>query len=117
MPTWPNGLRILADSLMASYSKTLNVSMECDASVGITKQLVIEGCGCTILSRASVQDEVARGLLQAVPLANPDVFREVAIVTPQNRPAILNQRQVIETVRKVVLTLVEDGLWGDATIV
>jgi len=117
MPTWPNGLRILADTLMASHSRTLNVSMECDASVGITKQLVMEGCGCTILSMASVQDEVMRGLLQAAPLAHPDVYRDVAIVTPKNRPPILKLRQIIETVREVIFALVKNGLWGNATIV
>src|SRR5687767_8005916 len=52
MPTWPNGLRILAETLMAGHSRTLNISMECDASVAITKQLVMEGCGCAILSMA-----------------------------------------------------------------
>ena len=117
MPSRPNGLRVLAESLMARHSKALNVSMECDASVGITKQLVIEGCGCTILPMASVHDEVTRGILQAVPLTNPDVFRDVAIITPQNRPPILHQRQVVGTVRKLILSLVEDGHWIDATIV
>ena len=117
IPSLPNSLRVLAESLMARHSKTLNVSMECDASVGITKQLVIEGCGCTILPMASVHDEVIRGILQAVPLVDPDVFRDVAIVTPQNRPPILHQRQIVATVRQTILTLVENGLWRDATLV
>ncbi|HEV7618867.1 MAG TPA: LysR family transcriptional regulator [Burkholderiaceae bacterium] len=117
LPSQPHGLRVLAESLVARFSKSLQISMECDASIYITKQLVAEGCGCTILPLASVQDEVRRGVLKAAPLVMPDVIRDVAIILPRNRPPIAGQRQVTQTIRQEIARLVESGQWGDATLV
>jgi LysR family nitrogen assimilation transcriptional regulator len=114
VPTRPHGLRVLAESLVARHSKTLRVAMECDASVYITKQLVAENCGCTILPLAAVHDEVNAGVLQAAPLIEPEVVRDVAIVSGRNRPPIPSQWQVLRTVGEQMRALVEGGHWPDA---
>jgi LysR family nitrogen assimilation transcriptional regulator len=117
LPAHPHGLRVLAQSLTARFSRTLNLSMECDASVYITKQLVAENCGCTILPLASVQEEVQKGILQAAPLIDPEIVRDVAIISARNRPPIPSQRQVLETVRQQIVQLVNIGAWAGATLV
>jgi DNA-binding transcriptional LysR family regulator len=116
LPSQPHGLRVLAESLVARAGKSLQISMECDASVSITKQLVAENCGCTILPLASVAEEVKRGVLQAAPLVMPEVIRDVAIITSRNRPPISGQWQVIQTVRHEMTRLVEEGLWEAAKL-
>jgi LysR family nitrogen assimilation transcriptional regulator len=117
LPAHPHGLRILAQSLVARFSKPLNLSMECDASVYITKQLVAENCGCTILPLVSVLEEVQKGSLQAVPLTDPEIVRDVAIISARNRPPIPSQRNVLETVRQQIVHLVKSGAWAGATLV
>jgi LysR family nitrogen assimilation transcriptional regulator len=108
---------VLAESLVARHGKTLQVSMECDASVYITKQLVAENCGCTILPLAAVREEIRAGLLQAVPLVQPDVLRDVAIVSARNRPPVPSQWQVLRTVAGQMRLLVESGEWPDTALV
>jgi LysR family nitrogen assimilation transcriptional regulator len=117
LPAHPHGLRVLAESLAARFSKPLNLAMECDASVYITKQLVSENCGCTLLPFASVHEEVRSGILQATPLVEPEVIREVAIISGRNRPPIASQWQVLRTVREQMARLVESGAWPDAALV
>ncbi len=117
LPSHPHGLRVLADSLASRFSKLLTLSMECDASVYITKQLVAENCGCTILPLAAVQEEVRAGRLQATPLSAPEVVRDVAIISGRNRSPIPSQWQVLRTVRQQIVKLVENGIWPDAVLV
>ena len=117
LPSHPHGLRVLAESLAARFSKQINLSMECDASVYITKQLVAENCGCTILPLAAVQEEIRSGTLQARPLTSPEVYRDIAIISGRNRPPIPSQWQVLRTVRQQIVRLVESGAWPDTTLV
>jgi LysR family transcriptional regulator, nitrogen assimilation regulatory protein len=116
LPSHPHGLRVLAESLTARYGKTVRLSMECDGSVYITKQLVAENCGCTILPLAAMQEEVRNGTLQAAPLSSPEVWREVAIVCARNRPPIPSQWQVLRTVREQIINLVNSGTWPDTQL-
>jgi LysR family nitrogen assimilation transcriptional regulator len=116
LPAHPHGLRVLAQSLTARFSRPLNLSMECDASVYITKQLVAENCGCTILPLVSVQEDVEKGTLQAAPLINPEIIRDIAIISARNRPPIPSQRHVLETVRQQIVQLVNSGAWAGATL-
>jgi DNA-binding transcriptional LysR family regulator len=116
LPSHPHGLRVLAESLASRYSKPIRLVMECDASVYITKQLVAENCGCTILPLAAVQEELDRGVLQAVPLIDPEVIRDVAIVPGRNRPPLTGQWQVLQTVRQQMEYLVNSSIWRDAAL-
>jgi LysR family nitrogen assimilation transcriptional regulator len=117
LPTHPHGLRVLAESLAARHSTPLDISMECDASVYITKQLVAENCGCTILPLAAVREEMRAGVLQAAPLTDPEVVRDVAIVSGRNRPPVPSQWQVLRTVRQQMTSMVESGAWPDTVLV
>lgn len=115
LPSHPHGLRVRAEAFAARHAKTLNISMECDSSVYITKQLVVENCGCTILPVAAVFEELQSKKLQATRLA-PDVVRDVAIVSGRNRPPVSSQWEVLRTVRKKMIELVESGAWPDTEL-
>jgi DNA-binding transcriptional LysR family regulator len=117
LPSQPHGLRVLAESLCARQGRVPQVSMECDASVYITKQLVAENCGCTILPLTAVRDEVRAGTLVATPLCEPEVLRDVAILAARNRPQLSGQWQVVQSVRQEITRLVDGGLWADASLV
>jgi len=114
-PSHSQGLRTRAEAFVARYSKSLNIAMECDASVHVTRQLVVENCGCTMLPVAAVYEELQARKLQATRL-EPDVVREIAIISSRNRPPIPAQWQVLRTIRQVMVTLVENGGWPDAEL-
>jgi len=116
LPSSSHGLRTRAEAFVARSSQTLNIAIECDSSVHITRQLVVENCGCTMLPVAAVSDELKARKLQATRL-EPDVLREVAIISSRNRPPIPAQWEVLRTIRQIMISMVESGLWPDAEIV
>ena len=117
LPSPPHGLRSLAQDVAAAAGHTLDIAMECDASVYITKQLVAEGCGCTILPMAAVLEEVSRGQLKAFRLIDPEVIREVLLICSQNRPPMARQWEVLQLIKLEIHRLVRDGAWPDAAVV
>ncbi|MBV7484384.1 LysR family transcriptional regulator [Bordetella sp. BOR01] len=116
LPGPTHGQRILAEELCARSGRLPRISIECDASSNVVKQLVIEECGCALLPLASVAAELRQGLLQAVPLGNPNVMRDIAIATSLNRPPLVARREVAQAFRLEIRRLVSDGLWLDAAM-
>jgi LysR family nitrogen assimilation transcriptional regulator len=114
LPSTPFGLRLLADSLAREAGIVLDVALECDGSTSLTKMLVQQGAGCTILPLAAVADEVAQGRLRASRLVAPEVVRQVGIATPKNRAPIVEHWQITQLIRNEVERVVEDGHWPDA---
>ncbi len=116
LPSTPHGLRLLAESLAQKAGVSLDIAMECDASTNVTRRLVEEGCGCTLLPLASVMDEVAKGSLRTARLTGPEVMREVAIATARNRPPVTQLWGVMQTIRQEVTQIVAEGNWPDAQL-
>lgn len=111
LPSTPHGLRELAESLAASCNTQLHIEAECDGSNAITKNLVQAGIACTILPLATVADEVDQGRLQAARLVDPVVTREIAIATARNRPPVIGQWDILQSIRQVVMEQVAQGNW------
>ena len=111
LPSTSHGLRALAESLAQRYARKLHVALECDGSTALTRQLVQAGHGCTILPLAAVQDEVARGQLQAVRIDGTDMLRTVAIATARNRAPVAGLWDVTRTMRQVVTEIVQARRW------
>ncbi|QHJ00640.1 LysR family transcriptional regulator [Xylophilus rhododendri] len=111
LPSTAHGLRGLAESLAQRYAQPLRVALECDGSTALTRQLVHAGHGCTILPLAAVQEEVERGLLQAVPIEGTDVLRAVASATARNRPPVAGLREAGRLIRQVVTQVVDAQKW------
>lgn len=114
LPSTHHGLRLLAQSLAQKAGIGLDIAMECDASTSVTKRLVEEGCGYTILPLAAVTEEVARGTLRTARLVAPDVVRDVAVATAQNRPPLAQRWEITQTIRQEIAHLVAHGNWPDA---
>lgn len=111
LPSTPHGLRALAASWAERYGKPLKLAAEADNSTIISRRLVQAGLGCTVLPLGAVQEEVARGLLQARRLEGPGALREVAIATARNRPPVSGSWELTREVRHVVAQLVTQGQW------
>lgn len=111
LPSTPHGLRELAESLAAGSNTQLQIEVECDGSNAITKNLVQAGIGCTLLPLATVSDEVEQGRLQTARLVDPIVTREIAIATARNRPPVIGQWDILQSIRQVLIEQVTQGNW------
>jgi len=116
LPSHPNGLRLLAQSLANQKSISLNIVLECDGSTSLTRRLVEKNCGCTILPLASVADGVAQGKLRTAVLTDPPVEREVVIATPQNRPVPSDFLQIMRTLKRIMSDTITRGDWPGAEL-
>lgn len=116
LPSAPHGLRHLAESLASRSGISLHIAMECDASISVTKRLVQNGCGYTLLPLAAVAEEVAQGTLKAARLVGANVSRDVAIATAKNRPNGAALWNVVQSVRQEVRHIVQSGGWPDAQL-
>lgn len=116
LPSTHHGLRLLVERLAERHGFTPNIVFECDGSISLTKRLVMERCGCTVLPSAAVLEEVAAGRLRCFPLSSPAVAREVAIAWPQNRAMPDGVGDVARMIRDLAVTLVVDGGWPGTTL-
>ncbi len=117
LPSTHHGLRLLVETLAERHGFTPRIALECDGSISLTKRLVMERCGCTVLPAASVLEEVADGRLRGFVLSEPAVAREVAIAWPQNRAMAEGVWDVARTIRDLAATLVDEGSWPGTTLV
>ncbi len=110
LPGPPHSLRQLVAGAMAGVGHTLKPAMEVDG-LAIIKGLVEHGLGHTVLTYASVAEEVARGALRATRITRPGITWNLAIVlrkdVRQNRAATL----MVEMMREEVDKLVNAGQW------
>ncbi|NKJ49239.1 LysR family transcriptional regulator [Burkholderia sp. SG-MS1] len=116
LPSTHHGLRVLVESLATRHGFTPNIALECDGSISITKRLVVERCGATVLPAAAVIEEVAAGRVKCFPLTGPVVQREVAIAWPQHRAKPAGVWNVAQIVREVAAELVNDGAWPNTRL-
>lgn len=114
LPSTPHGIRGQVEAWAQHFSKRLNIVMEHDGSTFVTRRLVQAGHGCTVGPLAAVQDEVKRGLLQAVRLSGSDTTRNIAVVTARNRPPVKGLHEVRTMIRQVTNELVNSGQWAGA---
>lgn len=115
LPSTHHGLRVMLEALAARHGFSANIALECDGSISITKRLVAERCGCTLLPPAAILEEVRAGRLRSVPL-EPEVRRNVAIVWPKNRAAAAGLWQITQIIRQRVADMVEQGAWPSALL-
>lgn len=116
LPSTHHGLRVLAEALAARHGFGLDVALECDGSIALTRRLVMDGCGCTLLPLAAVADEVAAGRLKAYRLVEPEVRRSVGLVLGRTRTPPAALWEVARLVRAQAAALVQSGAWPDARL-
>ncbi|MFJ3486361.1 LysR family transcriptional regulator [Pseudomonas sp. NPDC090202] len=117
LPSTHHGLRMMVESLANRYGFSANIALECDGSISITKRLVLENCGCTVLPEAAVIEEVKAGRLKSYRLQDPEIRRTVAMVWPKNRVTADGLWAVTQIIRQRAADMVEQGTWPGATLI
>ena len=92
------------------------IVLECDGSISITKRLVMENCGCTVLPLAAVSEDVTAGRLKSYPLANPEVRRSVALVLGKTQVELASLWETKRIIKERVADLVRSGAWPDTLL-
>ncbi|MER5428474.1 LysR family transcriptional regulator [Streptomyces sp. NPDC002588] len=80
LPASGHGLRRLIDAAAVRSGADMDVVVQTN-SMRVQKRLVLAGQGWTILPGVGIAEDVARGVLSAAPLSEPDVWRSVVVCT------------------------------------
>ncbi|WP_114947823.1 LysR family transcriptional regulator [Microvirga calopogonii] len=109
LPSRPNASRRLLDSWMGPLRTTLSIRIEVDDHT-ITRALVKEGVGFSLLTRCAIEGELRRGEVDAVPF-RPRAYWPLALLTCETAPRTELTDALIETVRSTVADLAGSGAW------
>lgn len=114
LPSMAHNNRRLVEQAALEHGVRLRIRTEVD-SVAFAKAMVERGLGCTILTYAAVQEEVARKRLAAYPIVRPALSTRVTIVTPRDQPPKTTQ-YASETLLEVCRMLVRSKQWAGAQL-
>jgi LysR family nitrogen assimilation transcriptional regulator len=114
LPGLPHSNRRLVEQVAAQNGFRLNIAFEV-ASVSLTKRMVSEGLGYSILAHAAVQEDIARGTLVGHTIDRPGIRSTVSLTTLRDRRssrlALSWEKILLETLEELVTV----GAWKDAT--
>jgi LysR family nitrogen assimilation transcriptional regulator len=110
LPGLPHSNRRLMEQAAVQRGLRLRVVLEVD-SVELTKSLVAQGLGYTILTFAAVQNEVARGELSVHPIERPAIRSTVAIASLRESRASPLVGAMKAILRDNMQSLVISGEW------
>ncbi|HSA52133.1 MAG TPA: LysR substrate-binding domain-containing protein, partial [Yinghuangia sp.] len=110
LPTSGHALRMLIDDAAARTGAEMTISVQTN-SMQVQKQLVLAGHGWTILPGVGVADDVAKGVLSAAPLCEPDVTRAIVVAAPRTTRIPPAMEAVARELIRQVLAAVADGRW------
>lgn len=114
MPSLPHNNRRVLEEAAARHEVRLVIRAEVD-SVALTKALVRDGQGYTILSHASVEEEVQRGELGRRAIDSPPVFAVLSLVGTRLALADPLKRYVALEACALLRELCATGAWPEAT--
>jgi LysR family nitrogen assimilation transcriptional regulator len=106
LPSRPNGLRTTLDQLARKQQLSLNVVIEVD-TLNAMKDVAAAGGAFTILPFLAVQDDIERGLLDAVRIDKPQIKRTIALAFTHQHPLSRAARVVGAYVRELSKVLLE----------
>jgi LysR family transcriptional regulator, nitrogen assimilation regulatory protein len=109
LPSRPNASRRLLDLWVANSGVPLNVGWEVDDH-SITRALVRQGIGFTLLTRGGVEPELRRGELKAWPL-KPRASWSLAMISNTSLPRSDVLMAFMRMLREVARDLVASGRW------
>lgn len=110
LPGREHGLRRIIEEACLAESIELDVVAEIDSLVSV-KRAVETGIGSTVLSLASVTEEVSAGRLRASPISGASTGRRVVCATNMARPSTAAGTTVMKTLIGVIRQLVQSGAW------
>lgn len=114
LPSTHHGLRITVETAAARHGMTPTIALESDSSIAITLQLVVQGCGCTLLPIAAATEYLQAGRLRAHSLKIPELRRTVALVAGKSTLAPHALWEINTLIRGVTQKLVAAGQWPGA---
>jgi len=117
LPSTHHGIRRLVEVLGARHGFVPQISLECDGSISLTKRLVMQGCGCTVLPLAAVWEERESGRLRSLSLAGAEVRRTVGLLAGRNRTLPSGLWKITRMVKETTAGLVREGAWPDVLVV
>lgn len=106
MPLRPNALYSVLDALAAKAGLRLNVVLQAGSST-IIKRLLAEHDCATVLPRHAVVDELAAGLLAALPLAERSLRQHIVLATSPQRPFTPAAKVVAGLIPDLVIQLTQ----------
>ena len=107
LPSMGNGLRGLVETYAQKHKVHLKILIEADAQ-RIQKELASIGTACTVLPRASVEDDLRLDRLSAARIIDPVIPRTLALALPTDRPTSAAGRKLGEMICVIARELAED---------
>lgn len=101
LPSAPHGLRGLVDAAAAELGLTLTLVAETN-SMRVQRSLVLAGHGYGILPAIAVTDDLARGIVSAAPLTQPELQRKIVLAKSASRRTTAATRYVLETLDHII---------------
>jgi LysR family nitrogen assimilation transcriptional regulator len=99
LPAVPHGLRMLAERAAQAAKQPLNIAMECDGIV-LTRELVKQGVGYTLLALAGSKEEIANEQLREIRIGPPAAYWPLSMATRKNSApsiAVIELSRAIKT--------------------
>ncbi|MBR0898903.1 LysR family transcriptional regulator [Bradyrhizobium tropiciagri] len=110
VPNRGHGLRDLLEDLASKSQCRLNVVMEIDAYTPM-KALVEQGVGFCFLPGAATNDEQKLGRLTARNVTDPEIWRDVYLATPTDRPLSRAAELIHGLCKALLMQLVHERNW------
>jgi len=108
LPEEKHGLRAKLEWEAKKLEKKINLAFEVSAWP-LLSEMIKQQLGYSVLSSATVNDMVERGEVIAIPIANPELYRCLAVATPGNLPLSIATRKLIEVVFDQIAQHVKTG--------
>jgi LysR family transcriptional regulator, nitrogen assimilation regulatory protein len=116
LPSLPHSNRRLIEQAAIQRGVRLNVAFEVD-SVTMTKAMVKQGLGWTILAYAAVAGDAGPGGLRARFIDRPPLISTVSIGLSREKQSSWLAREFLGLVREVIVRSVADGSWIGAKLI
>ena len=100
LPSPPNAIRRVLDSVLGPRGIALNVLAEVGA-VQTVLALVEEGVGCTILPESALATDTASGALPQSAIGPPAIWNSLVLAAPRARPGTQLTRETAKLLREL----------------
>jgi LysR family nitrogen assimilation transcriptional regulator len=110
LPGLQHGVRPRIENVVRAAGCTLEHVIEIN-SIAILKSAILAGMGATILPVAPLLDEIERGAMRAIPIAEPAITRTVTLCASKNIPLTNAGLAVSRLIVDVTAELCAGGRW------
>lgn len=109
LPGRPNVLRTVMEQYAARHNGTLN-AIDCDSLPAIVK-LVCRSGHVAVMPHFAFTEEIAHGLVVAVPIVDPTPSWRLSVVVSQRTMNLRGSEAVAKVLADVIATMVQQNVW------